>query len=111
MAQVRNVSPNKLMPGNTPVGVDELYTVDDAAFLDRAWPTSTWALVTPPSSGYEQKVDDAILWTSQPPEQAEAPADVAAVAVPAAPAAKPAAKSSSSSSTDNAGDGTSSESE
>lgn len=83
MAQVRNISPNALLVGDRVVGIDELLDVPDADFLDRAWPTSTWALVKPPTSGRDISPSDATVWTSAAPE------------VPA-PTSKPAPKPSTS---------------
>jgi hypothetical protein len=60
MAQVRNISPDKLTVGSRTVDKDELLEVPDADFIDRAWPTSTWKLVKAPTGFVDQKVPDAI---------------------------------------------------
>lgn len=90
MAQVRNVSNDKLHVPHVGrvLDPDELLEVADGDFVDRAWPTSTWKLVTSPAVGTDVSPDDAILWTSLTPETAEREPAVSP-AVPPASADEP----------------------
>jgi hypothetical protein len=76
MAQVRNISPNALLVGDQRVDVDELFDVPDEAFLDRAWPTSMWKLITPPRDGRDVSPADAICYTAAEPEPPAPQAEV-----------------------------------
>lgn len=40
-------------------------TISDEAFVERAWPTSTWEVVTPPSGYVDASTDEAALWIAQ----------------------------------------------
>lgn len=72
MAVVRNITPDELSVGafdGPLVAPGAEHEVPDEDFVDRAWPTSTWELVTKPGKGYvDASPDDAVLYISQPDE-------------------------------------------
>lgn len=73
MAVVRNKTPDTLTlfrADAPPVDPGGEVTVSDKNFVDRAWPTSTWEVVTPPKlDGYVDASDeDAHLWVAAVPD-------------------------------------------
>lgn len=61
MAVVKNKTPDTLTlfrADAPPVDPGGEVTVRDELFAGRAWPTSTWELVTPPGDGYVDASDD-----------------------------------------------------
>lgn len=66
MAAVKNKSGDTLALFRSdapPVDPGSEVTIRDENFADRAWPTSTWELVTPPGDGYvDASTDDAHLY-------------------------------------------------
>lgn len=72
MAVIRNISGEVLTlfrADAPPVEPGDSITVRDEVFIDRAWPSSTWEVVTPPQvDGFEQvAVEDAHLWAEPDP--------------------------------------------
>lgn len=73
MARVKNTTKDVLSlfrADAPPVQPGDVVTVRDENFVGRAWPTSTWELVDPPTlDGYvDRSTDDAILWAESTDE-------------------------------------------
>ena len=70
MATVRNKTGDVLAlfsPDAPPIDPGGEVTVSDEKFAGRAWPTSTWDLVTPPGDGYvDASTDDSYLFLPAP---------------------------------------------
>jgi hypothetical protein len=70
MAVVKNKTPDTLALFRSdapPVDPGGEVTVRDELFAERAWPTSTWDLVTPPGDGYvDESGEDFHLFTPAP---------------------------------------------
>lgn len=78
MAKVKNITNDVLSlfrADAPPIQPGDEVTVRDENFVGRAWPTSSWELVEPPTlDGYsDQSTDDATVW-AEIPEPAEPPA-------------------------------------
>lgn len=74
MAVVRNITPDDLaLVDGRVVPAGEEVEVSNDDFAERAWPTSTWELVTKPGKGYHRDSDvaDAIVYHSADAEAAE----------------------------------------
>jgi hypothetical protein len=72
VAVVRNITNDDLSLSipNAPVArAGKEAEVPDAAFVDRAWPKSTWTLVKKPGKDYiDASTDDAVLFVTEPDE-------------------------------------------
>ena len=47
-------------------------TVRDEVFVERAWPTSTWEVVTPPEGYADESTEDAYLYVPKPAKKSAA---------------------------------------
>ena len=71
MAEVRNITGDVLSLFSAdapPVQPGDTVTVSDERFADRAWPKSTWEVVSKPKGYIDASVDDAYLFVSEPDE-------------------------------------------
>lgn len=66
MAVVRNITPDDLVVGDRSAPAGEEVEIPNEELAGRAWPTSTWELVTKPGKGYhrDSSVEDAIVYHS-----------------------------------------------
>ena len=76
MAKIKNITGDTLSlfrADAPPIQPGDEVTVRDENFVGRAWPTSTWEVVEPPTlDGYvDQSTDEAHLWAE--PEAEEVP--------------------------------------
>jgi len=65
VAVVRNKTPDVLTlfrADAPPIDPGGEVTVRDEVFVERAWPTSTWELVTPPEGYDDASTDEAYLF-------------------------------------------------
>lgn len=81
MAEIRNITPDTLSlfaADAPPIDPGDVVTVRDERFVDRAWPTSTWELVSPPALDVyvDRSTDEAYLFAAPDPESTEDPAPV-----------------------------------
>jgi hypothetical protein len=84
VAVVRNITgePLSLFTADAPPAQpgDDV-TVSDERFANRAWPTSTWKVVTAPGKGYVgASPDDAVVYITEPDETVAELKDRAAAA-------------------------------
>ena len=70
MAVVRNNTDDvRSLSNGQSVGPNKEIAVDDALFVDRAWPKSTWAVVKKPGKDFiDASTEDAHLFVSEPDE-------------------------------------------
>lgn len=67
MAVVRNITPDELSVLGQTVPAGETGEFSDEDFADRAWPHSTWELVTKPAKAYtDASPDDAYVFSGSP---------------------------------------------
>lgn len=72
MAVVRNKTGDTLAlfsPDAPPVDPGGEVTISDERFVERAWPTSTWEVVTAPEGYVDASTDDAHLWVEAQPDE------------------------------------------